>query len=105
MTEMEKIFYCDRLYAYAMQSLKKNQDILKRMQERGSNTTQVEIEIELAEYALGMREDKPKSESFQSDIEAGLTPIYSASSFLCFPCLSNSVRILSPIFIKITPNI
>ena len=39
MTEMEKIFYCDRLFAYAMQSLKKNQDILKRMQERGSNTT------------------------------------------------------------------
>ena len=34
------------------------------MQERGSNTTQVEIEIELAEYALGMREDKPKLEKF-----------------------------------------
>lgn len=64
MTELEKIFYCDRLYTYAMQSLKKNQDILKRMQERGSNTTQVEIEIELAEYALGMREDKPKLEKF-----------------------------------------
>ena len=64
MTELEKIFYCDRLYAYAMQSLKKNQDILKRMQERGSNTTQVEIEIELAEYALGMREDKPKLKKF-----------------------------------------
>lgn len=64
MTELEKIFYCDRLYAYAMQSLKKNQDVLKRMQERGSNTTQVEIKIELAEYALGMREDKPKLEKF-----------------------------------------
>ena len=64
MTELEKIFYCDRLYAYAMQSLKKNQDILKRMQEHGSNTTQVEIEIELAEYALGMREDKTKLEKF-----------------------------------------
>lgn len=29
MTELEKIFYCDRLYAYAMQSLKKNQNVLK----------------------------------------------------------------------------
>ncbi len=64
MTEWEKLFYCDRLYAYAMQSLKKNQDILKRMQERGSNTTQVEIEIELAEYSLGMRDDRPKLRRF-----------------------------------------
>ena len=64
MTEMEKIFYCDRLYAYAMQSLKKNQNVLKRMQERGSNTTQVEIKIELAEYALGMRDDRPKLHKF-----------------------------------------
>ena len=64
MTEMEKIFYCDRLYAYAMQSLKKNQNVLKRMKERGSNTTQVEIEIELAEYALGMRDDRPKLHEF-----------------------------------------
>ena len=64
MTELEKIFYCDRLYAYAMQSLKKNQNVLKRMQERGNNTTQVEIEIELAEYALGMRDDKPKLHEF-----------------------------------------
>ena len=64
MTEMEKIFYCDRLYAYAMQSLKKNQDVLKRMQERESNTTQVEIEIELAEYALGLRDDRPKLHEF-----------------------------------------
>ena len=64
MTELEKIFYCDRLYAYAMQSLKKNQNVLKRMQERGSNTTQVEIEIELAEYALGMRDGRPKLHEF-----------------------------------------
>ena len=64
MTELEKIFYCDRLYAYAMQSLKKNQDVLKRMQERGSNTTQVEIEIELAEYAWGLRDDRPKLHEF-----------------------------------------
>ena len=64
MTELEKIFYCDRLYAYAMQSLKKNQNVLKRMKERGSNTTQVEIEIELAEYALGLRDDRPKLHEF-----------------------------------------
>ena len=64
MTELEKIFYCDRLYAYAMQSLKKNQNVLKRMKERGSNTTQVEIEIKLAEYALGLRDDRPKLHEF-----------------------------------------
>jgi hypothetical protein len=53
-----------RLYAYTMQSLKKNQDVLKRMQENGSNTTQIEIDIEAAEYALGMRDDKPKLQKF-----------------------------------------
>ena len=41
MTEMEKIFYCDRLYAYAMQSLKKNQDILY------VSATKVAVEINL----------------------------------------------------------
>lgn len=64
MDELDKLFYCDRLYTYAMQSLKKHQGTLKRMQERGTNTTQVEIEIEAAEYALGMRDDKPKLEKF-----------------------------------------
>ena len=64
MTELEKLFYCDRLYAYTTQSLEKNRRVYERMKERGSDTTQVEIEIEAAEYALGMREDKPKLHRF-----------------------------------------
>ena len=49
MTELEKLFYCDRLYAYTTQSLEKNRRVYERMKERGSDTTQVEIEIEAAE--------------------------------------------------------
>ena len=64
MTELEKLFYCDRLYAYAMLSLEKNKRIYERMKERGSDTTQIEIDIEAAEYALGMRDDKPKLHRF-----------------------------------------
>lgn len=64
MTELEKIFYCDRLYKYATDNLKKNKNVLERMKERGSNTTQVEIEIESAEYALGIRDDRPKLHRF-----------------------------------------
>lgn len=64
MTEMEKMFYCDRLYSYAMRSLKKNQECLERMQERGKDTTYIEVEIESAEYALGMRNDRPKLHKF-----------------------------------------
>ena len=64
MTELEKLFYCDRLYAYATQSLEKNRRVYERMKECGSDTTQVEIEIEAAEYALGMKEDGPKMHRF-----------------------------------------
>ncbi|MBQ2396836.1 MAG: hypothetical protein II304_07390 [Bacteroidales bacterium] len=68
MNDWEKYFYDEkiysRLYAYAMQSLKKNQDVLKRMQEDGKNITLLEIDIEAAEYALGMRDDKPKLHRF-----------------------------------------
>lgn len=64
MTELEKMFYCDRLYKYATDNLKRNKNVLERMKERGSNTAQVEIEIESAEYALGIREDRPKLHRF-----------------------------------------
>ena len=64
MTELEKLFYCDRLYAYAMQSLEKNKRTYENMKERGMDTKYIEIEIEAAEYALGMREDKPKLHRF-----------------------------------------
>lgn len=63
MTELEKIFY-DRLYTYAMQSLERNKHTYELMKERGSDTTHVEIDIEAAEYALGIREDKPKLHKF-----------------------------------------
>jgi hypothetical protein len=64
MTEWEKLFYYDRLYAYAMRSLEKNKHVYEYMKERGMDTTHIEIEIEAAEYALGMKEDKPKVHSF-----------------------------------------
>lgn len=64
MTELEKIFYCDRLYAYAMRSLEKNKRTYENMKERGIDTKYIEIEIEAAEYALGMKEDRPKMHRF-----------------------------------------
>lgn len=64
MTELEKLFYCDRLYAYAMRSLEKNKRTYENMKERGMDTKYIEIEIEAAEYALGMKENRPKIHSF-----------------------------------------
>lgn len=64
MTELEKLFYCDRLYAYAMRSLEKNKRTYEYMKECGMDTTHIEIEIEAAEFALGVKEDRPKVHSF-----------------------------------------
>ena len=61
---MEGEEYVKRLYAYVKKDLETNKRILEKYQKCGKNTTVIEIRIEEAEYALGIRNDKPKLSMF-----------------------------------------
>lgn len=56
--------YIRRLYAYVKNDLETNKRILEKWQKCGKDTTVIEIRIEEAEYALGIRKDKPKLSMF-----------------------------------------
>lgn len=56
--------YIKRLYAYVKNDLETNKRILRKWQKCGKDTTVIEIRIEEAEYALGIRKDKPKLSMF-----------------------------------------
>lgn len=61
---MEGEEYVKRLYAYVKKDLETNKRILEKWQKCGKDTTVIEIRIEEAEYALGIREDRPKLHRF-----------------------------------------
>lgn len=56
--------YIKRLYAYVKKDLETNKRILEKWQKCGKDTTVIKIRIEEAEYALGIRKDKPKLSMF-----------------------------------------
>lgn len=61
---MEGEEYVKRLYTYVKKDLETNKRILEKYQKCGKDTTVIEIRIEEAEYALGIRNDKPKLSMF-----------------------------------------
>ena len=56
--------YGARMYDYIQHRIKDNKRLISTMKPQNKDTTHIEIDIESAEYALGLRDDRPKLHEF-----------------------------------------
>ena len=56
--------YGARMYDYIQHKIKENKRLISTMKSQNKDTTHIEIDIELAEFALGLRDDRPKLHEF-----------------------------------------
>ena len=56
--------YGARMYDYIQHKIKDNKRLISTMKPLNKDTTNIEIDIESAEYALGLRDDRPKLHEF-----------------------------------------
>ena len=56
--------YGARMYDYIQHKIKDNKRLISTMKPLNKDTTHIEIDIESAEFALGLRDDRPKLHEF-----------------------------------------
>ena len=56
--------YGARMYDYIQHRIKDNKRLISTMKSQNKDTTHIEIDIESAEFALGLRDDRPKLQEF-----------------------------------------
>lgn len=56
--------YGARMYDYIQHKIKDNKRLISTMKLLNKDTTHIEIDIESEEYALGLRDDRPKLHEF-----------------------------------------
>ena len=56
--------YGVRMYDYIQHKIKDNKRLVSTMKPLNKDTTNIEIDIESAEFALGLRDDRPKLHEF-----------------------------------------
>lgn len=56
--------YGARMYDYIQHKIKDSKRLISTMKPLNKDTTNIEIDIESAEYALGLRDDRPKLHEF-----------------------------------------
>lgn len=62
--ETTALKYGERMYNYIQHKIADNKRLMSTMKSQNKDTTHVEIDIESAEYALGLRDDRPKLHEF-----------------------------------------
>ena len=62
--ETTALNYGERMYDYIQHKIKDNKRLISTMKPLNKDTTHIEIDIESAEYALGLRDDRPKLHEF-----------------------------------------
>ena len=62
--------YGARMYDYIQHKIKDNKRLISTMKPLNKDTTHIEIDIESAEYALGLRDDRPKLHEFVENRKA-----------------------------------
>lgn len=60
--------YSARMYDYIQHKIKDNKRLISTMKPLNKDTTHIEIDIESAEFALGLRDDRPKLHEFLKQI-------------------------------------
>lgn len=60
--------YGARMYDYIQRKIKDNKRLISTMKPLNKDTTHIEIDIESAEFALGLRDDRPKLHEFLKQI-------------------------------------
>ena len=56
--------YGARMYDYIQHKIKDNKRLISTMKPLNKDTTHIEIDIEAAEFAWGLRDDRPKLDEF-----------------------------------------
>ena len=61
--------YGTRMYDYIQHKIKDNKRLVSAMKLLNKDTTNIEIDIESAEFALGLRDDRPKLHEFVGKLQ------------------------------------
>ena len=56
--------YGTRMYDYIQHKIKDNKRLISTMKPQNKDTTHIEIDIESAEFALGLRDGRPRLHEF-----------------------------------------
>ena len=61
--------YGTRMYDYIQHKIKDNKRLISTMKPLNKDTTHIEIDIESAEFAIGLRDDRPKLQEFVGNLQ------------------------------------